>query len=259
MAFYELLNPILNPLLQLGVFNAILLISLIVSLITTLVYKFVTDQKKLKELKDKTKEYQNKLKTIKDNPQKSLEVQQEMMSVNLEYMKASFKPMFITIIPLLLFFGWLGATLAYVPLDTGVPFDVTVILNKDISGEIELNLPEQLSTKDNLTKTYDGELNWTIVAKEYGTYDLKFTHKETGEERIVSIIVTNDQKYISPIHQIDSKIFKIIAVQHQKLIVFKDIYLLNKIPWIKNFGWLGAYILFSIIFSTTLRKIMKIS
>ena len=51
--FETLLNPIFNPLLELGNFWALMIISFIVALIMTLIYKWATDQVKMKDLKDK--------------------------------------------------------------------------------------------------------------------------------------------------------------------------------------------------------------
>ena len=56
MGFFSFLDPVLNaifdPLLSLGPFWALLVISLIVSTLITLIYKWVTDQDLMKRLKD---------------------------------------------------------------------------------------------------------------------------------------------------------------------------------------------------------------
>ncbi|MGE0793266.1 MAG: EMC3/TMCO1 family protein [Candidatus Woesearchaeota archaeon] len=262
MALHEILNPILNPLLSLKPIFIILIVSFIVSIITTLIYKYTTDQKKLKQLKDETKEYQQKIKKLSNDPEKALSIQKEMMQVNMEYMKSSFKPMFYTMIPVLLFFSWLGANLAFVPLQIDTPFDVTVFLQENVTGEINLIAPESFEVLNSETKKINensNNLTWNLISKSEGIFDLKFQHKESGEEQIIPLIITNKQKYVNPINNIDSSIFNKITVNQKKLILFENIFLLNKIPWIKNFGWLGSYILFSMVFSTLLRKLLKIS
>ncbi|MFC1801814.1 EMC3/TMCO1 family protein, partial [Nanoarchaeota archaeon] len=120
MAFLEgVLNPVLDPLLNLGPFWAILIISLVISLLITLIYKLVTNQKKMKELKTEMKESQKKMKELKDQPEKVMAMQKAAMKKNLEYMKHSFKPTLITFIPIILIFGWLQGSLAFEPIMPG--------------------------------------------------------------------------------------------------------------------------------------------
>lgn len=82
-------------------------IALFLTLVTTLIYKYTTDQKMMKALKDELKEMQKEMKNLKDNPKKAMEVQKKAMEKNFKYMMHSFKPMLITFIPLLFIFGWL--------------------------------------------------------------------------------------------------------------------------------------------------------
>lgn len=79
-------------------------ISILLSLITTLVYKYATNQSVMKELKADLKKYQEQMKDHRDNPTEVLEIQKKAMEVNSKYMKQSFKPMFITLIPFLIIF-----------------------------------------------------------------------------------------------------------------------------------------------------------
>lgn len=257
MAFYELLNPVLNPLLNLGAFTTILIISIIVSLLTTLIYKYTTDQKKLKYLKGETKAYQEKLKNLKDKPDKALQVQSEMMKLNAEYMKASFKPMFFTIIPALLFLGWLGANLAFVPLMPDSPFDMNVSLINDT--RVSLILPEGFSSEDNLTQP---SLNKLVQFKNIigveGNHELILVNEVSGEKQQFELEISEDLSDSKNLILLKSPSFKNIVVEREKLLIFEDIPVLGVIPWIKTFGWLGAYILFSLLFSTLLRKWMKV-
>lgn len=257
MAFYELLNPILNPLLNLGPFMAILIISIFVSILTTIIYKYTTNQKQLKHLKTETKNYQEKLKTLKDNPEKALQVQQEMMKLNMEYMKASFKPMFYTMIPMLLFLGWLGASLAFVPLAPNVDFSLNLTLNEN--AEISLIIPETITMNDVITKTSENNLiSWQNIQGIEGEHEFKLVNKDTSEEKFFTLKISKTQIASNPIILLNSPSFNKIITNQQKLLIFKEIPILGNLPWIKTFGWLGTYILFSLIFSTVIRKWLKV-
>lgn len=92
----------------------LLIISFILTLLTSLSYKFLTNQKELKQHKEDMNKLQKEIKELKDNPQKMMEKQKEIMEKNLKMMKYSIKPMLITFIPLIIIFGWLRLT--YTPL-----------------------------------------------------------------------------------------------------------------------------------------------
>ena len=84
MVFESLLDPVFSPLLQLHPLWGIAIISLILTWIITLVYKWVTDQKLMKELKDDIKSVQKEMKEFKDNPAKVIEIQKKAMEKNID-------------------------------------------------------------------------------------------------------------------------------------------------------------------------------
>jgi len=88
----------------------LLIVSLFLTLFTTLVYKFVTDQEVLKQIKGEMKEIRKEMKEAKDNPEKMLELNKRSMEKSMIQMKNSFKPMIITFIPLIIIFSWLKNT-----------------------------------------------------------------------------------------------------------------------------------------------------
>ncbi len=92
---------------------SIAVFSIIVTLISTLAQKHFTDQEHLKSLKKRQKEIQKELKKTKD-PSMMQELNAEMLQLTGAMFKKSMKPMFVTMIPLLLLFSWLRSV--YVPL-----------------------------------------------------------------------------------------------------------------------------------------------
>ena len=89
---------------------SIIILSFIVTLFITIVNYFMTDRNRMKEIKEKQKRLRVELKEFKDNPQKMMEINKQMMEDMPEQLKHSFKPMLVTIIPLLILFKWLRAT-----------------------------------------------------------------------------------------------------------------------------------------------------
>jgi len=88
---------------------SIILFSFVISLALTLIYKMLTNQKRIKELKEEQKELQIKMKEEKDK-EKMLEIQKSMLEKSAELMKSTMKPTLITFIPLLLIFIFLKQT-----------------------------------------------------------------------------------------------------------------------------------------------------
>jgi len=85
----------------------IFLLSFLLTLVMTLFYKFLTDQKLMKELKDEMKVIQQEMKDLKDHPEKVMETQKKYWEKNMKYLLQSLKPTLITFIPILLIFEWM--------------------------------------------------------------------------------------------------------------------------------------------------------
>ena len=94
----------LKVLVNLSPLGTLLTISFILTLLSTLAYKYLTDQKKLKEIKDETKKLQEEMKLLKNDASKMMEKQKEIMQKNMYVMRSSFKPLLYTFIPFLLIF-----------------------------------------------------------------------------------------------------------------------------------------------------------
>tara|TARA_Y100000310_G_scaffold339461_1_gene432161 strand:- start:1046 stop:1456 length:411 start_codon:yes stop_codon:yes gene_type:complete len=91
---------------------SIVVLSFLVTLFITIVTYYMTDRVRMKELKDKQKRLRLEIKKHRDNPQKMMELNKQMMEDMPEQLKHSFKPMLITMIPILIIFAWLRSTFA---------------------------------------------------------------------------------------------------------------------------------------------------
>ena len=86
---------------------SVIMLSFLVTLVMTLVTKKFTNQNRMKELKEIQKKCKIDLKDAKNEPEKIKKINVQMMECSMELMKHSFKPMFYTFIPLILFFWWI--------------------------------------------------------------------------------------------------------------------------------------------------------
>lgn len=246
---FAFLNPVMDVLfgwtLQMHPFWSILLISFILSLLVTLIYKFTTNQSLMKSLKEEIKALQAEMKTLKHDPNKMMEVNKRAMEANMKYMGQSFKPMLFTFLPVIIIFGWLNAHLAFEPIHPGQEFTMTALFEKGAAGNISVMAPDGVLVTSDVTKTItDGNAIFTMKAAQPGTYAVTFDFNE--KQYIKEVQVTNERKYIEPLLKVNDGLVDSINTEHAKTRVL--------------FGltWLWSYIIFSLVFSMGLRKILKV-
>ena len=114
---FDAMNAVLNPLVQMdptpnNPVLTVFVISFIISLLTVTAQKLLVDQDKMNEMQAKSKALQKELREAQasgDSKQmaKVQAKQMDMMSDQSEIMKMSFRPMIVTMIPILLIFAWM--------------------------------------------------------------------------------------------------------------------------------------------------------
>ncbi|MBT3298605.1 TMCO1/EMC3 family protein [archaeon] len=252
MAFLDpILDPVLKPLLNMSPFFGILVIALFISVIMSLTYKWLTDQEKMKALKDKQKEFQNKTKELKDQPEKLISLQKEAMKTNMDYMKQSFKPTLVTMIPILLIFAWMSGNLAYEPIYPGESFSITANFAEGIVGDAELIVDNETILGEAtaaMQEIDDGQVMW-MMESEDGEHILEV---KLGEEsQLKKVLITTELEYEDSIELFTHSDIESIQINYNKLKPLGTTSILGWQP-----GWLGIYILFSLVFSLSIRKLM---
>lgn len=250
MGFFSFLNPILDgillPVLKLGPLWFLVIISLIVSWLITLIYKYTTDQNLMKTLKEELKVLQKEMKELKDHPEKIKEVQSKFSQTNMKFMMESMKPTLYYMIPLIILFGWLGSHLAYEPILPGQEFSIEVLVD-DYGGNISINVPKGIELTSENVKKIENKLSIFTMKGEEGEYLFEFN----ADNKIFNVeVVVSPKKYTDPIKKFNNELIKEIRASNKKLIV------LNLFGW--KIGWLGTYIIFSIVLGSLLRKLMKV-
>ncbi|MBS3098194.1 DUF4199 family protein [Candidatus Woesearchaeota archaeon] len=255
-----ILDPLFNPLLQLSAFWIVFIISFVVAVLIIVIYKFTTNQDLMKQLKEEMKSLQKEMKELRAHPEKMQEVQKKAMKTNMRYMSHSMRSTLITFIPIIIIFGWMNIHIAYDPLLPGQDFTTTVVFEKGAAGGITLKVPEGVTLNGNATKYIeDSEVKW-LLNGESGEYLLEYEFD--NKVYIKEVLITNEQAY-KPVIK-GKKFFggsdgnslpkdsplKMIKTDNKPKKV------LNLFGW--KIGWLGAYIIFSLIFSILLRKIFKV-
>ena len=248
MVFENFLNPILGPLLNLPTLWAVIILSFFISLIITVVYKYTTNQDLMKQLKVEMKEFQKEIKELKKEPEKAMQVQKKSMQTNMKYMMKSMKRTLYSILPIIIIFSWMSANFAYDPILPGQDFTTTVVFGEKVSGTIELSVPDGIIINGEIRKDVnDGDVKWVLSGNE-GEYLLEY-HFD-GKKYSKEVLITKENKYKEPVKRLKGGIVKSIEIEHEEK------KLLNLFGW--KLGWLGVYIIFSIIFSILIRKVIKV-
>lgn len=252
MAFFAFLDPVLNVafgwLLPLPPFWSILILSFILSLLIALIYKFTTNQSVMKDLKTEIKTMQQEMKLLKNDPSKMMEVNRKMFEVNGKYMSHSLKPMLFTFLPVILIFGWLNGHLAFEQLHPNQEFTVTLVFDKTAAGNVTLFVPDGMTVTGVTTKMIEAGTASFAMKGEEGLYSLTFEHD--GKKYTKDVEITQKREYITPVLTVNDGTLKSITTNHEK----------TKVIQIGSWGvsWFWSYLVFSLIFSLGIRKLLKI-
>ena len=246
MVFERLLDPVFNPLLSLGPFWALFIISFVISLVIVVIYKYTTDQTLMKSLKDEMKEFQKEIKELKEHPEQAMKVQKKAMQTNMKYMMQSFKSTIYTFVPIIILFGWLNANLTHLPIMPGEEFSVSALFDKGVEGEAEIMYPEALTLQSDAIKQIEsGKIDWALSGPA-GEYTLGVKY---GERSYVKNLLIDEKQY-EKVEQKYKGDVKLIKINNEPLKV------INLFGW--KMGWLMSYIVFSLVFSIALRKLFKV-
>ena len=252
MAFLDpVFNPVFLPLLNLSPILGLLLLSFLISLLVTYAYKWLTNQTLMKELKEKQTDFQKKMKELRSNPEEMLKVQKEAMKVNMEYMKHSFKPTLFTMIPILLIFGWMAGHLAFEPIYPQEAYSVTAFFKEGLTGNATLIVDEGTELVGVSTQPISLEgVTWALKSRE-GSHLLKVQMGTIEQSK--NVLISKELKYEDAVSLFDHSDITQIKINYKEL---KPLGTFSLFGW--HPGWLGIYIILSLVFSISLRKLLKI-
>ena len=247
--------------------QVILLIGLAVTLMSSLVTRTFVDRDKMKKLREEMKQHQEKIKeATKSKDTKSMQKHQEgFMKLTMEQMSYSFKPMLITLIPILLIFGWIRTSYG----DIGSVHNVTLELPLLIAMSKDIYISNNGSFNPQ-----DNKVIWdlgTIPAGSKGNVRLRLQNYSTSEDVSGGIIAKYTLKN-GTYAQVDENSNNVnpILIFNKSIQRDKNIYNLDVNYWNSasdhvvvllgyKFGWLGWYIISAMIISMILNKLLKIT
>ena len=242
---YRLFDIILGWSFNIDPMLGVFVVSLVMGLLSTIVYKYFTDQKKLKELNVRRKELSEELKKNSSNPAKVKELNAELMKMGfLDQYKYTWKAMLITLLPFFLIFAWLGIVLGYTPLAVGEEFSVSAGFLSDASGKV--SLMSDIPVIGDAEKDIASSVTWKLKPETPGEFDLTFKYGESEKVKKVYIGIDVPNGYKSVDAFGNSILQKISIGQKQTRLWF-------------GWGWFWWYLIFVMISSLVLRKYLKVN
>lgn len=245
-------NPIFGWLLNIPPILAIILLASILALVSTLLQKYLTDQAKMRRLRDDTKKMQEQMKKVKDDPAKLMKIQEKIMPIQLELMKESFKPLLVSLIPFLLVFFWLSNHFAFHNIEPNTPFVVSATFEEGINGNAEL-YSETLQITDAMQAVKqdedEGVAKW-VVKGAAGEHDIVLGFMGANITR--KVLISEDRVYETPQMPRRGTVTS-FNVENDRLVPLGAF---NMFGW--HPGWIFYYIIFSIPLSLLLKKLLDV-
>jgi len=243
------LDPVFSPLLKLDPLWAVLIVSFVVSLLITIIYKYTTNQTLMKQLKGEMKDFQKQMKELRSQPQEMMKIQKQAMQTNMKYMMHSMRSTLVTFVPIILIFGWMNANLAYEPIHPNQQFATTLTFAEGSLGEVTLRAPDEILIEgDAFMEISNNEITYLLSSDSIGEYLLEFEYN--NEKHSKDVKISDEQEFAPVIKKIKKSNLKTIQIGNNPMKV------LNLFGW--KVGWIGTYIIFSILFSIGLRKLFKL-
>jgi hypothetical protein len=164
---------IMFPLKSLDPIWSLLFLSFLTGIIILIVFRHTSNQKGIKEAKNKIKAHLLEIRIFKDNLAIQLSAQKKLLLHNVTYMKHGLRPLLFLILPVGLIViqmdGWYGQE----PLKQGETTVFSVVLEDDVSDEIQshisIEVDKGLTIETPLLRIPETrQVSWRIRANELG-------------------------------------------------------------------------------------------
>ena len=222
--------------------------SILMSLMITVIYKYTTNQKEMKHIKDEMKRLQKEMKSAQGDQKKMLKLNSEIMKHNSQYMMKSLRSSLFTLFPALLIFMFLSGHIAFSPITPGDDFNLTVRHNNGVDPSLtELELPSGFELLEKTTM--ENFARFKLRADSPGEYVIGVINEEQQENK--DIIITEEREYAKAEERYDGKF-------HSARIEYKSLTIVTLPFWPREMNWLWLYIIFAIVTGSISRKVLNV-
>lgn len=242
--------------------GVIAVVSLLMSLMSVLVRKKLVNQELMKTQRGEMKELNKKIKEAQKAGDAKLvsEHTGRLMELNSQMMKQSFKPMLITLIPFLLVFNWMGGSFDHTMKDVALVYPIQ-------SGVAVRDVVMSDGGIFNQTSSMMIWKNFTVEPGNWSTRNAEYTSDAAVSPANASLYYNTPKDALrGPFESnlTDGLVF-LSSVENSggktRVTLFYNNTKSNIVARLGGYslGWLGWYILCSMVTSIALNKIFKVS
>jgi uncharacterized membrane protein (DUF106 family) len=185
-----LFDVFMRPLSALGAGWAMMVLSILTGIIMLVIYRYTSNQKGIRRVKNRIKAHFLELRLFKDDLRITLRAQGRILRHNLTYMRYALMPMMVMIVPVLLLLVQMHAWFAFRPLEPGEKTLVTAHLTEwddNTARSLALETPEGVTAETPGVCVPDRqEVVWRVRADAAGTHKLTISY---GDQRFDANLV----------------------------------------------------------------------
>jgi uncharacterized membrane protein (DUF106 family) len=266
--FGKLFEFLFLPFRSMNPWMGMIFISILTGLLMLFIFRYTSNQKGIKRVKNKIKAHLLELRLYKDSLSLSLKAQGKILLANFKYISYSTKPMLVMIIPLILILIQLNFWFAYDSLQEGQNVILKVKLKQDYSPlDTPLTIvPSSAIEIDSLPLRIerDKEIDWRLSINKNGVHDLKLSLGNQTFTKKISV-GTSPLSKISPL-KVEKNFLSQLTYPSEpplpKNSPVKTIEIVYPQRNLSLFGWrihwIVGYFLLSIIFGFALKGVFKV-
>jgi uncharacterized membrane protein (DUF106 family) len=266
--FGKVFDVLFYPFRSMSPWVGMIIISLLTGLLMLFVFKWTSNQKGIKQVKNKIKAHLLELRLFKDSLALSLQAQGNILRCNLRYIGYSAKPMMVMILPLILILIQLNFWFGYQSLTPNQSVLLKVKLKEsqnpmDVSLEIEPSSELNIETSPLRIEEFK-EIDWRFSAKRKGIHNLSLNINGEKVTKRISV-AQKPLSRISPIRTGKGFFTQVLYPTESPLRGNTPIHSIeiqyptqgmNFFGW--HIHWLIVYFVLSIIFGFALKGILKV-
>ncbi len=259
-----LFNFILAPLSLLPAAWGLFTASVVTGVVMLVVFRYTSDQQKIKKTKDVIKSFILEIRLYKDSPRVIMRAFGKILFKNAIYIRYAFVPLLIVFVPVVLILINLDARYAHRGIEPGETVVVKSIRDENRGKDVNLTVPEGIHIETPpLHIPAEKAVIWRLAVAKAGQYDLKFSvngHTETkslyamtkpvklsarrGPSRFLQVLLNPAEKPLPP----DSP-FRSLSVDYPA----RE----NKILGLRV-HWLITFFVLSLVFAFALKGPLKV-
>lgn len=193
--FFDL---VLSPFSGMSPYAGLTTLSVVTGVVMVFLYRWTTDQEKLKEVRDRIKILFIEIRLYKDDMAEMFAIQRDILKENMRYLRYTMKSAIVLIIPILFILVDMNVRYSYRPVRPGESFIVSAFTeNRESLDRVDLSLSSGLTVEVPAIRVpAENRVSWQIRAGSSGISNLTF--HQGKQEYVRSVLVSNRIERVYP-------------------------------------------------------------